>query len=89
MKSETQIAKVYLEDLKKYEKPDGRWHLINRTCYEHKRACQRFLEFLEDETNYLFTISTKENCELKEDKVGKKIFDLKNAIEIYEEAGIK
>lgn len=80
METETQIAKIYLEDLEKYKKPDGRWHLINRTCYEHKRACQRFLEFLEgvnfDETSY-------------EDKGENKITDLKNAIKVYEDAGLK
>ena len=57
-------------------------------CNEHKQTCQRWLEFLEDETNYLWTISNKEICELKEDKISKKITDLKQAIKLYEENGI-
>lgn len=44
---EFEIAKRYLEDLKKYKKPEGSWHIVNRTCYEHMRACVRFLDFLE------------------------------------------
>jgi len=81
-KTETQRAKQYTEDLKKYEKPDVKWHLVNRTCHEHKFACQRFLEFFRRfegvEGEYKAGVIIYE-----------KVTDLKNAIKTYEDAGIK
>ena len=48
-----------------------------------------FLEFLEDENNYLWTLSNKEIAELRKDKVGKKMNELKQTIKICEEIGGK
>ena len=67
--SELERAKAYLKDLEKYKKPkmnlgtynlgDGKWHMVNRTCYEHMRACVRFLEFLEDYVKGLDAVPVK------------------------------
>ena len=86
MKTETQIAKQYIEDLKKDEKPDGRWHIVNRTCHEHKFGGQRFLEFLEA---IRFTSAYKGMTKYIKDMIDNKCEDLKQAIKLYREVGIK
>ncbi len=73
---ETKIAKENVEDLKK--------SLLNEDIYrEHKQTCQRWLEFLQ-----LF-IACESNCpDTFKSEIKPKIKDLKQAIKIYEDAGI-
>ena len=83
MKTETQIAEIYIEDLKKYKKPEVRWHIVNRTCHEHKSSCERFLEFLKDKEN-----CSNQSCSYCLREIREKITDLRQAIKLYNEAGI-
>ena len=95
MKTETQIAK---ENVEVYENPfpDGiegnPWTDkirssvkidIKETCKTHKASCQRFMEFLEE------TFGKDLDIEEEFDTIiHKKTIDLKQAIKLYDEAGI-
>ena len=104
---ETEIAKEYLKELKKYQKPKASWHLVNRTCYEHMRACVRFLDFLENITygcdrvfepelqascgdiSFGNKIMLCNFCVPPYDNIQNKITEIKQAIKLYNEGGIK
>ena len=88
MKTETQIAEIYIEDLKKYKKPEVRWHIVNRTCHEHKSSCERFLEFLVKFIFHDFYPQGNGMNRAKDIDFHNKITDLKQAIKLYNEAGI-
>ena len=102
-KTETYLAEYYTEDLKKYKKPDGRWHIVNRTCHEHKFGCQRFSEkvtndilFLEQCIHFEEEVQKEGNMKtinitklrMKLTEKQKELADLKQAIKLYEDAGI-
>ena len=53
---------------------------------EHKQTCQRWLEFLENLFSVLW--SKQIGTYNKKSEVPKKITDLKQAIKLYEDAGI-
>ncbi len=85
MKTETQIAEEYLEELKDME---GSSHVvlgITRTQMgTHKQSCQRFLEFLES----LIQFDYIDHLQDRKD-IGEKITDLKQAIKLYREARLE
>ena len=79
MKTETQIAEENIKVWK--ERIDKR--TMEMACREHKASCQRFLEFLEE------TFGKDLDIEEEFDTIiHKKIQDLKQAIKLYNEAGI-
>jgi len=78
MKTETQIAKFYIKNKFK-ENPLGL-----PKC--HKATCQRFLDFLERVNFYV--LLSEFNLESMEELIKEKITDLKQAIKLYNEAGI-
>ena len=101
--SELERAKAYLKDLEKYKKPkmnlgtynlgDGKWHIVNRTCYEHMRACVRFLEFLEEyRESMTLDVNNKIDMKLLKERdinLKEKTTDLRNTIKLYANKGIK
>lgn len=90
MKTELQIAKQNIENIKKYG--------YRESADTHKQSCERFLEFLEKETKRLreyFSETTYDNYMIQTgqflDNLGfdEKIKDLQNTISFYEKEGIK
>jgi hypothetical protein len=82
MKTEHEIAKENIKNWKRGSK----WISSPARCNEHKQTCQRWLEFLE---KLKWTIGNKGiNDENSQDKVRKKITDLKQTIKEYEDNGI-
>jgi len=90
MKTETEIAKYFVKNIKKYG--------FRQSAEQHDEDCQRFLEFLEDLHNLKVRpnrIIRREATEgllgnLKQyNKANLKYKDLQNAIKIYEDVGIK
>jgi len=88
MKTETDIAKENIENIKEWKKYKGNSELIGE-AKGHLTSCKSFLEFLEK----WFRIDTMDNvneCNCKGCKFArKKITDLQNTIKIYGNAGIK
>ena len=86
MKTETQIAEENIKNWK-FTKPQDeelwRLNIYLSKCQQHKASCQRFLEFLEELREYLF--STELGCS---EEILRKITDLKQAIKLYSENGI-
>jgi len=77
MKTETQIVKENVKGLK-----EG--FPMKRNCQEHLASCQRFLERLENTNPKKFPSHT-----LLEKLIDRMITDLKQAIKIYEDGGVK
>ena len=77
MKTETQIAqkniRIYISSKKT--------PLLFEWIFSHKATCQRFLEFLED-------LGSEDTFYRRNVKKLKKITDLKQAIKLYNGAGI-
>jgi len=79
MKTETQIAEENVKELRKLsDKVD--WMF----CQVHLETCQRFLERLENTNPKKFPSHT-----LLEKLIDRMITDLKQAIKIYEDGGVK
>jgi len=78
MKSESQIAKENVEEERK-------WRCLEtwNPCMTHKQTCERWLEYLEcySKEAWFWNLSDK-------DYINNKIKDLKQAIKLYEDAGI-
>ena len=89
MKTETQTTKANVKYYKEY-RGTGFEKIWLVKCQEHKSSCQRFLEFLEAEYDALDKMSLDTFSVLY--KIRKRIFDkitdLKQAIKLYNEAGI-
>ncbi len=83
MKTETQIAKENIKNIKKEELPEMNQANISGMIIEHKASCQRFLEFL---ININGTFEQKKAFTFKEQE--EKITDLEQAIKLYEDNGI-
>ncbi len=82
MKTELEIAKENIENYKKseYDFP-AKALCFKFASISHKASCQRFLEFL------LPTQKMKRESTFSHE-IDKKITDLRNAIKLYDEAGI-
>ena len=93
MKTETQIAEDNVRNNDNKDLPLNVRMMKNVQCKEHKATCQRWLEFLENDDDGLEYYYEKFN--FPEDNVSlkriieNKITDLKQAIKLYNEAGIK
>jgi len=87
MKTETQIAQENVKELKKWgSRPD-----TYLPCNQHKATCQRFLEFLEpylDLMHYNFERTKSLGDANAKGIMINKFEDLKQAIKLYEDAGI-
>lgn len=86
MKTETQIAKSLLEEMKKAKVKEK---LIWKSkLFTLKLLCQRFLKFVKDLKVVEGTTFDKKEKRIFEQITAKKIVDLKQAIKLYNEAGI-
>ena len=93
---ETKIAKQNIEVLRSFEVQGGDGD--KDVCIEHKQTCQRWLEFLG--TIRFIGFECESRCLLDKDdtllcndcernkRIDNQIIDLKQAIKLYEEAGI-
>ena len=81
MKTETQIAKEYIEELEKIIQEGIEKAYTRAVCKEHKTSCQRFLDFLE---GFEYDGESKSRLSYL---LGKMV-DLKQAIKLYDEAGV-
>lgn len=79
MKTETQIAEENIRFMK-FEKNEKIYRIV---CFELKRTCQRFLEFLRKMKGRQQKWLTYQLIPLSN-----KMIDLENAIKKYDEAGI-
>ena len=84
-KTETQIAQENVKYLK-LEREQNRLPYYKPKSEEHKATCQRFLEFLEELRDEIRGVASDEGLLLS--LVNEKITDLKQAIKLYEDAGI-
>ena len=80
MKTETQTAKSHIKKVYN-ETTQIQKGIMRIQVREHKASCQRFLEFLE-------FIKNKGRDALTNLEIEEKIIDLKQAIKLYEDAGI-
>ena len=81
-KSETQIAQENIDRMNSYKGDDELYARNIIKCGEHKQTLQRFLEFLEIPAYCVAGARCcKRECEIK-------LKDLKQAIKLYDEAGI-
>jgi len=83
MKTETQHAKFYIKSYRNYR--DEKQKAL---CICHKITCQRFLEFSEEEIERWQTINKLSTAYISTGELEEKITDLKQAIKLYDEAGI-
>jgi len=89
MEKESQIAKENVKEYRTYN-PWGREADLE-ICEIHLESCQRFLEFLEKFPKHIILSMLDGNKterflnKLKDDKIE----DLKSAIKVYKEEGIK
>ena len=95
MKTETKIAKFNIKTWKR-EDMDTFIRVYYYACEQHKASCERFLEFLEElkreieSEDMVGSGNMEKYCEEFESfKIHlNKITDLKQAIKLYNEAGI-
>ena len=78
---ETKIAESWIDTCEVLT--EERLENMNWNMLTHKQTCQRWLEFLEEEKK----CETNE-CSICYKRLVEKITDLKQAIKIYEDAGI-
>ncbi len=89
MKTETQIAKGHILIWKGTKKESEIAHeSVKYSLRQHKATCQRFLEFLEEEMKRGETINELSEAYISTGELEEKITDLKQAIKLYEDAGI-
>lgn len=101
MKTETQIAKENVEELKKSGLKEVGWLNIDKVrCLTQLQSCKRFLEKEEKTEKFLQKLKVEldnEDCldfrddvgVFKRNNIDEKIQDLKNAIKHYKENGIE
>lgn len=90
MKTELEIAQENVGDYQRVKKEDlevSPLHYLG-LCNFHKATCQRFLEFLEEEMKRWETINELSEAYISTGELEEKITDLKQAIKLYEDAGI-
>ena len=94
MKTETQIAKEILEQYNRERVIVNKVSkhttvTIKFQAKEHKASCQRFLEFLQEESKRWETVQKiHKQIYISTGELEEKITDLKNAIKLCNEAGI-
>ena len=89
MKTETQITQRNIKKLN--QDPSGITQHFIYKCEEHKATCQRFLEFLKpylDLMHYNFERTKSLGDANAKGIMINKVEDLKQAIKLYEDAGI-
>ncbi len=89
IKLETQIAKDNIKNLNK-KLPDLTQANISGMVISHKLSCKRFLNFLRNKKIKELVFDADIECWHKDNEfIEDKILDLKQAIKLYEEVGIK
>ena len=89
MKTETQIAKENIKTSERYENNVVAGFAPHMVCKTHKVSCERFLEFLDGKKYwYIKCLMCKRRPVHVVLDFEEKITDLKQAIKLYDEAGI-
>ncbi|KKN40779.1 hypothetical protein LCGC14_0729950 [marine sediment metagenome] len=88
MTTETKIAKENLVRINNKELPEMNQANISGMIIEHKQSCERYLEFLKKEMERWETIIELSEAYISTGELEEQITDMKQAIKLYENAGI-